>query len=36
MKRPANAEGTLERIRSWRATCPDLTIRSTFIAGLPG
>jgi len=36
MKRPANAEGTLERIGSWRATCPDLTIRSTFIAGFPG
>jgi ribosomal protein S12 methylthiotransferase len=36
MKRPANAEGTLERIRAWRAACPDLTIRSTFIAGFPG
>jgi ribosomal protein S12 methylthiotransferase len=36
MKRPANAENTLERIRAWRAACPDLTIRSTFIAGFPG
>jgi len=36
MKRPANAEGTLQRIRDWRAICPDLTIRSTFIAGFPG
>jgi ribosomal protein S12 methylthiotransferase len=36
MKRPANAENTLERIRSWRRVCPELTIRSTFIAGFPG
>jgi ribosomal protein S12 methylthiotransferase len=36
MKRPASTEKNLERIRSWRATCPDLTIRSTFIAGFPG
>lgn len=36
MKRPANAEKTLERIQSWRAKRPDLTIRSTFIAGFPG
>jgi ribosomal protein S12 methylthiotransferase len=36
MKRPANAENTLSRIRAWRAMCPDLTIRSTFIAGFPG
>jgi ribosomal protein S12 methylthiotransferase len=36
MKRPANAENTLERIRQWRKTCPDITIRSTFIAGFPG
>jgi ribosomal protein S12 methylthiotransferase len=36
MKRPANAEDTLERIRAWRTACPDLTIRSTFIAGFPG
>src|SRR5690348_6621491 len=36
MKRPANSEGTLARIRDWRAICPELTIRSTFIAGFPG
>ena len=36
MKRPAHAEVNLERIRAWRAICPELTIRSTFIAGFPG
>lgn len=36
MKRPAAAEINLERIRAWRKVCPDLTIRSTFIAGFPG
>jgi ribosomal protein S12 methylthiotransferase len=36
MKRPANAENNLERIRAWRKACPDITIRSTFIAGFPG
>ena len=36
MKRPAAAEKTLERIQAWRKICPDLTIRSTFIAGFPG
>ena len=36
MKRPASAEKVLERIRRWREVCPDLTIRSTFIAGFPG
>lgn len=36
MKRPASAENNLERIRAWRAICPDLTIRSTFITGFPG
>ena len=36
MKRPADAENNLERIRAWREICPDLTIRSTFIAGFPG
>ena len=35
MKRPASSEKTLERIQAWRAACPDLTIRSTFIAGFP-
>src|SRR6266516_4305768 len=33
MKRPAATENTLARIRAWRALCPDITIRSTFIAG---
>jgi len=36
MRRPGNIDNTLERIRSWREICPDLTIRSTFIAGFPG
>ncbi|MCK2088176.1 30S ribosomal protein S12 methylthiotransferase RimO [Thauera aromatica] len=36
MKRPANAENVLERVRKWRSICPDLTIRSTFITGFPG
>ncbi len=36
MKRPASGEQNLDRIRAWRAICPDLTIRSTFIAGFPG
>jgi ribosomal protein S12 methylthiotransferase len=36
MRRPAHAENTLERIRAWRAECPDLVIRSTFIVGFPG
>jgi ribosomal protein S12 methylthiotransferase len=36
MKRPASAENNLERIRSWRAICPEITIRSTFITGFPG
>jgi ribosomal protein S12 methylthiotransferase len=36
MRRPANAEKVLERIRRWREACPDIAIRSTFIAGFPG
>jgi ribosomal protein S12 methylthiotransferase len=36
MKRPAAAEKSLERIHSWRAVCPDITLRSTFIVGFPG
>jgi ribosomal protein S12 methylthiotransferase len=36
MKRPASSEKVLERIRAWRQICPDITIRSTFIAGFPG
>ncbi len=36
MRRPAHQEKTLERIARWRAVCPDLAIRSTFIVGFPG
>ena len=36
MRRPANQEKTLERIERWRAMCPDLGLRSTFIVGFPG
>ena len=36
MKRPASSENTLQRINQWREICPDITIRSTFIAGFPG
>jgi ribosomal protein S12 methylthiotransferase len=36
MRRPAAQEKTLERINTWRAICPELTIRSTFIVGFPG
>jgi ribosomal protein S12 methylthiotransferase len=36
MKRPASAEKVLARLRGWRETCPDITIRSTFIVGFPG
>ena len=36
MKRPANADDTLARIRRWREICPELTLRSTFIVGFPG
>ena len=36
MKRPASSENNLARIRAWRDICPDITVRSTFIAGFPG
>lgn len=36
MKRPAHAEKVLHRIENWRAQCPGLTLRSTFIVGFPG
>jgi len=36
MRRPADAEDNLARIRRWRDLCPELTIRSTFIVGFPG
>ncbi len=36
MRRPGDRDGMLARIRRWRETCPDLTLRSTFIVGFPG
>ena len=36
MARPAHGEKTLDRIAEWRAICPDITLRSTFIVGYPG
>jgi ribosomal protein S12 methylthiotransferase len=36
MKRPASSENNLARIKAWRDICPDITVRSTFIAGFPG
>jgi ribosomal protein S12 methylthiotransferase len=36
MKRPASGEKNLERIQRWREMCPELVVRSTFIAGFPG
>ena len=36
MKRPASGEKNLERILKWRAQCPEIVVRSTFIAGFPG
>ena len=36
MARPAAAARTLDEIAAWRATCPDITLRSTFIVGYPG
>jgi ribosomal protein S12 methylthiotransferase len=36
MKRPASGEANLDRVRAWRAICPELTVRSTFIVGFPG
>jgi ribosomal protein S12 methylthiotransferase len=39
MKRPATGDGgerNLERLRRWRAMCPEIVVRSTFIAGFPG
>jgi len=36
MKRPASGERNLERIQRWREQCPQLVVRSTFIAGFPG
>ena len=36
MKRPANEAKVLDRIRNWRAICPDIAIRSSFVVGFPG
>ena len=36
MKRPASGERNLERLQRWRDLCPELVVRSTFIAGFPG
>lgn len=36
MKRPASSENVLARIKQWREICPEITLRSTFIAGFPG
>jgi ribosomal protein S12 methylthiotransferase len=36
MKRPASGEKNLERLQRWRELCPELVVRSTFIAGFPG
>ena len=36
MRRPGDIDNTLERIKTWREVCPDITIRSTFIVGFPG
>lgn len=36
MKRPANEAKVLERLQSWRAICPDIAVRSSFVVGFPG
>jgi ribosomal protein S12 methylthiotransferase len=36
MKRPANDAKVLERLADWRAICPDITVRSSFVVGFPG
>ncbi len=36
MKRPANEAKVLERLKGWRAICPDITVRSSFVVGFPG
>ncbi|MBA2723084.1 MAG: 30S ribosomal protein S12 methylthiotransferase RimO [Methylibium sp.] len=36
MKRPASGERNLERLQRWREACPQIVVRSTFIAGFPG
>ncbi|MCC7395114.1 MAG: 30S ribosomal protein S12 methylthiotransferase RimO [Sphingomonadaceae bacterium] len=36
MKRPANEARVLERLAAWRAICPDIAVRSSFVVGFPG
>ena len=36
MQRPTATEKMLQRIADWRASCHELTLRSTFIVGFPG
>jgi ribosomal protein S12 methylthiotransferase len=36
MKRPANEAKVLERLKAWRAICPDIAVRSSFVVGFPG
>ena len=36
MARPAAAAKTLDEIAAWRAVCPEIALRSTFIVGYPG
>jgi ribosomal protein S12 methylthiotransferase len=36
MRRPANQEKVLDRLRDWRKVCSDIAIRSSFIVGFPG
>ena len=36
MKRPASGEKNLDRLLKWREICPEIVVRSTFIAGFPG
>jgi len=36
MRRPANEAKVLERLKSWRAICPEIAIRSSFVVGFPG
>lgn len=36
MARPAAAARTLDEIAAWRAACPEIVLRSTFIVGYPG
>ena len=36
MRRPANEAKVLERLKGWRAICPEITVRSSFVVGFPG